>query len=143
MKRMCMVILLLFAVSLTACTDAPGDKWGITLYADNVTPVGMTLKIVQSGGSPSGELQTGADYILETAAGDAWQPVETITRQPLLWNSMAYMIKKNDITEMQLGWQYGYGELKPGSYRLRKEIMDFRGPGDFDEETYMVHFTIE
>ena len=119
------------------------DKWGITLRAEDVTPKGLTLKIEQFGGNPTGELQTGAPYFLETTVNDEWQPVETITGEPLTWNALAYMIKMNDITEMNINWEYAYGELKPGYYRLKKEFMDFRTPGDFDKETYEVYFTIE
>ena len=119
------------------------DKWGITLYADNVTPKGMTLKIVQFGGYPSGRLEYGAAYTLEKTVNDEWQPVETITGEPLVWNMLGYSIKKNDITEMNINWEYGYGELKPGFYRLKKEFDDFRAPGDYDKEIYEVHFTIE
>lgn len=119
------------------------DKWGITLYADNVTPKGLTLKIEQFGGNPSGTLEYGAAYFLETTVDDEWQPVETITGEPLVWNMLAYGVKMNDVSEININFEHGYGELKPGFYRLKKEFMDFRAPGDFDEETYVVHFTIE
>lgn len=119
------------------------DKWGIILRADNVTPKGLTLKIEQFGGNPSGSLEYGASYTLETIVNDEWQPVKTKTGKPLVWNALGYMVKMNDITEMNIDWEYGYGELKPGFYRLKKEIMDFRAPGDYDEETYEVYFTIE
>ena len=122
---------------------ATSDKWGITLYADNVTPKGLTLKIEQFGGNPSGTLEYGAAYFLETTVNDEWHPVETTTGEPLVWNMLAYSVKMNDISEININWEYGYGELKPGYYRLKKEFMDFRAPGDFDKETYMVHFTIE
>ncbi len=119
------------------------DKWGITLYADDVTSTGLTLKIEQFGGNPSGSLEYGAAYTLETTVNDEWQPVETKTGEPLVWNMLGYSIKMNDITEMKINWEYGYGELKPGYYRLSKEIMDFRAAGDYDEKTYEVYFTIE
>jgi len=119
------------------------DKWGITLYADDVTPKGMTLKIEQLGGYPTGTLEYGADYILETTVNDEWQPVETVTGEPLVWNALAYSVKMNDISELNINWEYGYGELKPGYYRLKKEFMDFRDTGDYDKETYEVYFTIE
>ena len=119
------------------------DKWGITLHAEDVTPKGITLKIEQFGGNPTGELQTGAPYSLETTVNDEWQPVETITGEPLTWNALAYMVKMNDITEMNINWEYAYGELNPGYYRLCKEFMDYRAPGDYDKETYEVYFTIE
>ena len=119
------------------------DKWGITLYADDVTPRGLTLKIEQFGGNPSGTLEYGAAYFLETTVNDEWEPVETITGEPLTWNALAYMVKMNDITEININFEHGYGELKPGFYRLKKEFMDFRAAGDFDKETYEVYFTIE
>lgn len=120
-----------------------GDKWGITLYTDNVTPKGLTLKIEQFGGNPSGTLEYGTPYILETTVDDEWQEVKTTTGEPLVWTLPAYGIKMNDITEININWEYGYGELKPGFYRLRKEITDFRESGDYDKETYEVYFTIE
>lgn len=119
------------------------DKWGITLHADDVSPKGMTLKIAQFGGNPSGSLEYGADYVLETAENDEWRPVETITGEPINWVLIGYSLKMNDITERKIDWRNTYGKLNPGYYRLKKEFMDFRAPGDFDKETYMVHFTIE
>ena len=119
------------------------DKWGITLYADNVTPKGLTLKIEQFGGNPSGTLEYGAAYTLETTVNDEWESVETITGEPLVWNMLAYGVKMNDVSEININFEHGYGELKPGFYRLKKEFMDFRAAGDYDTETYEVYFTIE
>ena len=44
---------------------------------------------------------------------------------------------------MKIDWQYIYGALPSGYYRLTKEITDFRTAGDFDTETYELYFTIE
>ena len=129
--------------SVTHFNYISSDKWGITLYADDVTTKGMTLKIEQFGGSPTGTLEYGADYLLETTVNDEWQPVETVTGEPLVWNALAYSVKMNDISELNINWKYGYGELKPGYYRLKKEFMDFRATGDYDTETYEVYFNIE
>ncbi|MBR5614197.1 MAG: hypothetical protein IKW64_02705 [Clostridia bacterium] len=118
------------------------DKWGITLYSEDVTKTGMTIKIEQFGGSPTGELQTGAAYRLETTVEDEWQNVKAKFDNPV-WNSLAYEIKKNDITKLEVNWKYLYGELSPGFYRLSKEIMDFREAGGYGEELYEVYFTVE
>lgn len=120
-----------------------GDKWGVILFAENITPDGLKLKIEQFGGEYKGELQTGADYGLEMIVDDEWQEVKTKSGKPLVWNSLAYMIKKNDITEMNIDWKYAYGELKPGYYRLKKSVTDFRATGDYDVEIYEVYFSIE
>lgn len=118
------------------------EKWGITLHPQNITPKGLTLKIKQTGGNPTGELHTGSAYSLEKSINGKWQAVETKIDNPV-WNSIAYIIKNNDITELDINWEFLYGELSPGYYCMSKEIMDFRKSGVFDEKTYKVYFTIE
>lgn len=119
-----------------------GDKWGVSLTADDITSRGMTVKFEQFGGKPTGSLQTGAWYKLEKTVDDEWQDVKPKQENPV-WNSIAYGIKKNDITELEVNWEALYGELPPGFYRLSKEIMDFREAGDYDEEIYQVYFSVE
>lgn len=119
------------------------DKWGIMLYADKVTKKGLTLRIEQFGGNPTGELSTGEWFKLEKTVNDEWQEVATNPLIDYAWHAIAYKINKNDITKLDVEWEWLYGELTPGFYRLSKEIMDFRATGDFDKEIYQVHFTIE
>jgi hypothetical protein len=53
------------------------------------------------------------------------------------------MIQKDEEIKMQANWEWLYGTLEPGTYRIFKEVMDFRGPGDFDEREYSAEFTVE
>lgn len=159
MKRIFLAFIMVCCLILTACNstsigviggvDGPTaiyvneDKWGLTLYSDNVTNTRMTVKFRQFGGNPSGELKTGEWFELEKMEDDTWQIVSTNRLINIVWNSVAYIIKTNDITELKVDWKWLYGELPAGSYRLSKKVMDYRAPGDFDEEIYQVHFTIE
>lgn len=119
------------------------DKWGISLSAKDVTNKGLTILFEQFGGSPAGELQTGEWFSLEVAKDNKWKSVPTNPLIDFAWQSIAYGIKKNDITELKVDWKWLYGELPPGYYRIKKEIMDFRTAGDFDKEIYELYFTIE
>ena len=119
-----------------------GDKWGLTLRAENVTKTGMTLKIEQFGGNPDGELETGEWFKLEKTVDDNWMPVETNPLIDYAWNDVAYKIKRNGITELQVEWKWLYGELEQGFYRLTKEI-EFKTAGSFDKDLYDVYFTVE
>ncbi len=122
---------------------APTDKWGLTLYAENVTKSGMKIKIEQFGGENLGELQTGAWFNLEKSVNEEWIPAET---NPLLdygWNDIAYPINKNDITELNINWEWLYGELDRGYYRLTKEVINNREGGSYDKDLYSVYFTVE
>jgi len=160
MKR-AFILLSVICYLLTACNDSSigviggadgptsitvsneGDKWGLTLRAENVTKTGMTIIFEQFGGNHSGRLEYGAAYTLETTVNNEWQEVKTKTGKPLNWTLVGYSIKMNDITEMKIDWSNSYGELSPGLYRLKKDIMDFRIAGDYDTKTYEVYFTIE
>ena len=117
------------------------DKWGISITADNITNNGITVKCEQFGGDATGDLQTGDWYSIEKSTDGGWEPVPQI-KENVAWNSIAYEIKKNDITEFKVNWKWVYGELSPGYYRLSKEIMDFRKTGDFDKEIYYAYFDL-
>ncbi len=159
MKQILTILILLCSLLFAACDNASigviggadgptsiivsnsGDKWGITLRTENVTKTGMTLKIEQFGGNPDGELETGEWFKLEKTVDDNWTPVETNPLIDYAWNDVAYEIKRNDITELQVEWKWLYGELEQGLYRLTKEIV-FRSAGGFDKDLYEVYFTI-
>ena len=117
------------------------ETWGITLTAENITPTGATIKCSQSGGEPTGELQTGSWYILETwTQEEGWQEAPYFAE--VAWTEEAWIISKDSVTEWKVNWEHLYGELPEGKYRIGKEIMDFRNTGDYDEAIYFAEFKI-
>lgn len=147
MKKVILITVIIGVLILSACTGPDNakidDKWGLQLSAKDVTSESLTIVFQQSGGSPSGELQTGSWFSLEVHDQNEWKPLETNPLIDYAWNSIAYRIKKNEATELKTEWKWLYGELSIGSYRLGKKVMDFRKSGDFDEEIYYVYFTID
>lgn len=122
------------------------NEWGLTLHAKDVTPEGMTLVCTQSGGSPSGELNTGSYYVLEQEVQGVWCVVEyaeNMRDKEVGWDAVAWIIPMNDTVEWDVDWEWLYGSLKPGYYRIGKEIIDFRGSGDFDKAIYYAEFEID
>lgn len=120
------------------------NTWGIKLTATNVSPTGLTLLFNQSGGNPSGDLQTGSLYWLEVLIDNQWIPVEMLpSANDIGWTDEAYIINMNDITEWEVNWEWLYGELPIGRYRIGKEIMDFRSTGGiYDTLNYYADFEI-
>ena len=75
-------------------SEAPAaDIWGLTLSAENVTPTGLTLLCKQSGGSPSGELQTGSYFVIEQKTENGWEEPPLLTEEAA-WTGEAYSIPK-------------------------------------------------
>lgn len=119
------------------------ETWGVTLTAENITSTGITIKCTQSGGEPAGELQTGSWYILEVWTKEyGWKQMPYIIDGEIGWTAEAWMIPKNDTCEWEVNWEWLYGAVPSGKYRIGKSIMDFRGSGDFEEAIYFAEFEV-
>lgn len=122
--------------------DADFPDWGLTLSAKDVTPVGMTLVCTKNGGNPTGEIMCGTDYNLLVSEDGAWKNVPTVPEE-YGWDGLGYRISDGKDMELEISWEWLYGKLPTGTYRLAKEFMDHREPGDFDKAMYWVEFEIE
>lgn len=120
-----------------------GDPWGISCYVKDLTNHSMTFQIEQFDGSYEGQLQTGEWFQIYQRKEDEWEALPTNPLIDYAFASVAYPIAKNDITEFEIEWEWLYGELEPGDYRLDKEVMDFVVAGDFEKEIYSVTFHID
>ncbi len=132
---------------------APGqaDKgfpdWGLTLSVKNVTSTGLTLVVTQSGGNPTGDILTGEPYRLIALVDDTWKAVEELPLPEGVdgrgFNSIGYWIQKGETREFDINWEWMFGELPSGTYRLIKEFSDFRETANYDPFEYWVEFYIE
>ena len=137
-----------FAIDISYRGESTGDaalnQWGITLSADNVTPKGLTIVCFQSGGENVAQLQTGSYYVLQKLENESWVGVEHLPREhPIGWTMEAWEIQKESTAFWDVNWEWLYGKLPAGKYRIGKEIMNFRATGDYDEETLYADFIIE
>ena len=120
------------------------DEWGLTLTAKDVTPTSCTIVFTQSGGNPTGELETGSPFKLEQYKNGKWTDVDELPHEyDLAWTAEAWVIGENMSTEFPEKWNLLYGELPAGKYRISKEIYDWRKPGDSDRKTYYAYFKID
>jgi len=136
------------AATAPGLADEGFPDWGLNLSVENVTSTGLTLVVTQSGGNPTGEfLMTGEPYRLFTLVDGTWEVVEEL---PLpegvdgrAWNSIGYPISKGETREFEINWEWMFGELPSGTYRIIKEFMDYRKTGDYDTSEYWVEFNVQ
>ncbi len=130
----------------TMDTSLVGDEgfpdWGLTLSVKDVTPAGLTLVCRKEGGNPTGLVKCGTEYHLLVLEDGTWKDVPTVM-EDYGWNSLAYNFTEGQDTEFEYSWEWLYGKLPAGTYRLTKGFMDFRGAGDYDTAVYWVEFEIE
>ena len=134
-------IISVFKLDENGVVDEGFPNWGLTLSVKDVTESGLTLVCTQSGGELTGELQTGSDYKL-IVLKEAWEDVPTII-EDYGWTAEAYMIAKDDVTEFEIKWEWLYGKLPAGTYRLVKGYTDFRESGDYNNFAYWTEFEIK
>lgn len=117
------------------------DKLGLVLSVDNVTSTGLCLICSQSGGQPTGTLKTGSSYNLEKYDSGKWYPVIPIIDN-YGWQLQAFTIYKNQDTKFNINWEWLYGKLGSGTYRLEKNIIDFRESDNQDNYIYYIEFEL-
>lgn len=79
----------------------------------------------------------GPQYTIEKFENQAWTEIDTLTGEPLTWNSIVYSLKANEEKEFIIDWSLGYGELKSGTYRLVKS--DLRKANSPESRAYSVY----
>lgn len=127
-------------------TSLVGDEgfpdWGLTLSVRDVTSTGLTLVGRKEGGNSTGLLRCGTDYRLIVLKDGIWKDVPTVIEE-YGWNTLAYNFPEGQATEFECSWEWLYGKLPAGTYRLTKGFMDFREAGDYDTAMYWVEFEIK
>ena len=123
--------------------DAQPNQWGIMLETENVTPTGLTIVCLQSGGTGVFELTTGSFYVIQTLKNGNWTDVAYLPQEyDIAWTSEAWIIPAESTVTWDINWEWLYGELPAGEYRIGKTVTNFRGPGDYDSETVYARFTL-
>jgi hypothetical protein len=127
----------------TALPVQETNSWGITLSLKGLTRTGATIVCTQSGGTFTGELNTGSYFVLEQLTNQGWVevPMKELEGE-LAWNMIAYIVTPSGTTEWPINWEWLYGELPDGHYRVGKEFMNLRSPGDYDKMMIYGEFSI-
>ncbi len=83
------------------------------------------------------EYAYGPTYTIEKFENQSWKEIDTLTGDPLTWNSIVYSLKPHEEKEFIVNWYLGYGELKSGTYRLVKS--DLRKANSPESRSYTIY----
>ena len=151
-KCLALLLAILLVCSLTGCgvlvgkqTNIPvPNQWGISVELRDITPVGLTMVCTQSGGENVVELQTGRPYAIQKQKNGEWVDLDYIPPEyNIAWPMDAWPIEKDSTNTWDVNWEWLYGELRPGTYRIAKEFDHFKAPGDWETETVYAEFVLE
>ena len=123
--------------------DSEIPEIGLIAEARNITGKGAVINFrVWDPELAAGQLEYGEDYSMEKLAADEWIPLEPIIDGWAV-NDVAHLIPadpESGGSDWKMAWDWLYGELEPGRYRIIKPVVDFRGTGDYVKYDVRVYF---
>jgi hypothetical protein len=147
------VWLLISLLLLTACgqTTAPMDLEP-TPYEkiNNLDGVTMTIKAEASPTGLTVEMENNSDkdciygeyFWLEKKIEGEWYELPVVIEGNYGFNDIGYDLPSGAASQWTVDWEGLYGSLEQGEYRIVKDILVFRGTGDYDTYYMAVEFYI-
>jgi hypothetical protein len=105
----------------------------------SISNQGLTVLFNYSGDNNG---STGSWFSLFYYEDNVWKDPQYIVDEDVMWTSEAYIVEKNKTSEMQVNWDWLYGELSTGRYLIVKQFINHREPGDYDIYYLASEFTI-
>ena len=120
MKKLTAIVLTLVAL-LAGCAKEsayqPEGVPNVTMTVSDITATGATLTIQDSNEDP---FVYGEWYVIEQEKAGAWYEVKTkITNYG--FNEIGWLTDENDELVMDVNWEWLYGKLSAGHYRILKQ----------------------
>lgn len=124
--------------------SAETTDWELTTYdiVNNFNDVTMTVKegtVSSSGLTVTFEYNSdnqciyGEYFWLEKKINGKWYQVPVPIDGYYGFEDIGYDLAYGENVEWEVNWNWIYGSLDTGEYRIVKDILDFRGTGDYDK----------
>ena len=117
---LCLLLLLIFAgCSQSKSSYIPTEVENVSISIADISPTGATITVKDTNEEP---YIYGEWYKIEENKNGEWYDVSTIIDN-YGFTDIGYLADAyNDEVIFEINWQWLYGELKEGNYRLLKEV---------------------
>lgn len=109
--------------------ESEDDTIAVMMSVTDVTPSGLTVHFRQYDKRDTEELTYGQAYTLQMQDGDSWENVPTIIDNGAFTDE-GYILPNEGEADMVTDWEWLYGKLSPGTYRITKTIVDSKPVGN-------------
>ena len=106
---------------------------GVSMDLSDITPAGATVHFYRFDTENAGELSFGDSFVIEKDNEGNWKEVPVI-EENAAFNDIAHIIPANDTCEAEISWEWLYGPLSPGTYRIRKTVINSKDNGNTEHE---------
>ena len=108
----------------------------MTIKEGTLTNTGATIiiKDISNKNNTFGE-----EYRIDKYVNNEWQELDVVVKGNYGWNDIGYHVDKNNKLELTINWEWLYGKLEKGKYRLVKYSLDIKNK----KHTFSVEFEIK
>lgn len=113
---------------------------GVTMEVIECSDTSVTVRITNDTDK---DIQCGSDFCLkiqDEETGEWWEMEAVIDN--FAFTAEAYTIQRDSPYEKVIDFEWLYGKLEPGRYRIVKTVMDVRGTGDHTDYIFTADFKI-
>ena len=160
MKRIVVLICVLSLMLLSGCkkSENPDSQIEENLMPSQFESIndfeGVSMKVIDDSASPIGltvlfendsdkSCIYGSYYLLEKKIADKWYEVPVVFEGDYGFDAVGFPLEPSQTSEWPVEWEWLYGILDTGDYRIVKDVLDFRGTGDFDTYYLAAEFSVE
>ncbi len=114
---------------------------GVTMEVTEYSNTSVSVRITNDTDK---DIQCGSDFCLEIQDEETeeWRELDEVIDNAA-FTMEAYRIQKDSPYETVINFEWLYGKLESGRYRIVKTVTDFRGTGDYTDYTYTAEFCIK
>ncbi|MBR0391709.1 MAG: hypothetical protein IJK38_05250 [Oscillospiraceae bacterium] len=106
-------------------SESENDEIAVIMEVHHVSPSGLTVRFRQYDKRDITELLYGEGYTLFRLEGSSWVEVPQIIDNGVFTDE-GYPIPEEGEAEQEINWEWLYGKLPSGTYRIRKAVIDQR-----------------
>lgn len=144
MKKI-LYLIIITTILITGCINKIDDKGEIgvlngitmTIKEDTLTRTGATIIITDTTGLNN---IYGSSYRIDKKEDGIWQQAKIVIEGNYGFTLEGYHVDKNNKLEMKIDWEWLYGKLTEGQYRIVKDTSKI---GEQTNHEFCVEFTIE
>lgn len=104
--------------------DSYIEKIDLSLQGSDVTNTGLTITYNLHKDRTYGEVFYGTEYVIEKKNDNIWVEIPVVVEGEYGFESIAYVLSASKKSEENIDWEWLYGKLSPGEYRIRKNICE-------------------
>lgn len=111
----------------------------LEIVENTLSSEGLTLLIVNESDKT---LTYNGSFFLEKKIDGNWYEVNDILGGKFGFDDEGLGTNAQETTELEIEWDWLYGNLNAGKYRLIKDVLVFRESGGFDNHSLAVEFEL-